>query len=105
MSTLVHEMTHHWQNHAGTPSPSNPHNKEWADKMVSMGLQPSHTGLPGGRKTGRSMSDYILPDGPFLSACRELLSGGFTCHGWIGTPQQNLKPSWRTCVPLKMQAC
>lgn len=78
MSTLVHEMTHHWQNHAGTSSPSNPHNREWADKMVSLGLQPSHTGLPGGRKTGRSMSDYILPDGLFLPACRELLQTGFT---------------------------
>ena len=78
VSTLVHEMTHHWQNHAGTPSPSNPHNREWADKMVSLGLQPSHTGLPGGRKTGRSMSDYILRVGPFLPACRELLETGFT---------------------------
>lgn len=78
MSTLVHEMVHHWQNHAGTPSPSNPHNREWADKMASLGLQPSHTGLPGGKKTGRSMSDYILPDGPFLPACRDLLAQGFT---------------------------
>ncbi len=78
MSTLVHEMVHHWQHHAGTSSPSNPHNREWADKMVSLGLQPSSTGLPGGKKTGRSMSDYILPDGPFLVACRDLLAEGFT---------------------------
>ena len=78
MATLVHEMVHHWQNHAGTPSPSNPHNREWAEKMISLGLQPSHTGLPGGRKTGRSMSDYILPDGRFLRACGELLATGFT---------------------------
>ena len=77
MSTLVHEMVHHWQNHAGTPSPSNPHNREWADKMVSLGLQPSNTGLPGGKKTGRSMSDYILPEGAFLPACRDLLAQGF----------------------------
>ena len=78
MSTLVHEMAHHWQNHAGTPSPSNPHNLEWAEKMISLGLHPSHTGLPGGRKTGRSMSDYILPEGPFLPVCRELLANGFS---------------------------
>lgn len=77
LATLVHEMVHHWQNHAGAPSPANPHNREWADKMVSVGLQPSHTGLPGGKKTGRSMSDYILPDGPFLPACRDLLEQGF----------------------------
>lgn len=78
MATLLHEMVHHWQNHAGTPSPSNPHNLEWAEKMISLGLQPSHTGLPGGKKTGRSMSDYILPDGRFLRACGELLATGFT---------------------------
>ena len=77
MSTLVHELVHHWQNHGGTPSPSNPHNREWAEKMVSLGLQPSKTGLPGGKKTGRSVSHYILPDGPFLQACRDLLIQGF----------------------------
>lgn len=77
LATLVHEMVHHWQNHLGTTSPSNPHNREWAEKMVSLGLQPSHTGLPGGKKTGRSMSDYILPGGPFLAACRDLLEQGF----------------------------
>ena len=77
LSTLVHEMVHHWQNHAGTPSPANPHNREWSDKMVSLGLQPSSTGLPGGKKTGRSMSDYILPGGLYLSACKELLATGF----------------------------
>src|SRR5665647_1386293 len=56
MSTLVHEMVHHWQHHFGTPSRSNPHNREWATKMVALGLQPSKTGLPGGIKTGRSIS-------------------------------------------------
>jgi hypothetical protein len=77
MATLVHEMVHHWQSHAGTPSPSNPHNREWSEKMISLGLQPSDTGLPGGKKTGRSMSDYILPDGLFLQACRELVAQEF----------------------------
>lgn len=78
MSTLVHEMVHHWQHFAGTPSPSNAHNRQWADKMLSLGLQPSSTGLPGGKNTGRSVSHYILPDGPFVPACKDLLSRGFT---------------------------
>ena len=43
MSTLVHEMVHHWQQHFGQPSPSNPHNRQWADKMLAIGLHP-HTG-------------------------------------------------------------
>lgn len=77
MSTVVHEMVHHWQNHFGTPSKSMPHNQEWADKMQSIGLMPSHSGFPGGKRTGRSMSDYILPDGPFIRASRQLSDAGF----------------------------
>jgi hypothetical protein len=77
LSTLVHEMAHHWQNHCGTPTQSNPHNKEWAQKMETLGLMPSHTGLPGGKKTGRSVSHYIVPDGPYLKACQQLLASGF----------------------------
>lgn len=77
LSTLVHEMAHHWQEHFGTPSASNAHNREWAVKMESLGLMPSHTGLPGGTKTGRTVSHYILPEGLFLLACRKLLENGF----------------------------
>lgn len=76
MSTLVHEMVHHWQHHFGTPSPSNPHNREWAAKMMTLGLHPSKTGLPGGKKTGRSVSHYILPEGLFVSACQDLVTKG-----------------------------
>jgi len=70
-------MVHHWQSHFGKCSPSNPHNREWAGKMISIGLQPSNTGLPGGKQTGYSMNDYILPDGPFLKDCNILVQGGF----------------------------
>lgn len=77
MSTLVHEMVHHWQEHFATPSPSNAHNQEWAKKMESLGLMPSDTGLPGGKRTGRSVSHYIIPDGRFLASCRRLVEGGF----------------------------
>lgn len=77
LSTLVHEMVHHWQHHFGSPTNSNAHNKEWASKMESLGLMPSHTGLPGGRRTGRSVSHYILPDGSYIKACQQLLANGF----------------------------
>lgn len=77
LSTLVHEMVHHWQDRMGQPSKSNPHNKEWARKMREVGLEPSSTGLPSGKDTGQSVSHYIQPDGPFIKACRELLAQGF----------------------------
>lgn len=77
LSTLVHEMIHQWQEHFGTPTPSNAHNQEWAQKMESLGLMPTGTGLPGGKKTGRSVSHHIMPDGAFLASCQTLVAGGF----------------------------
>lgn len=80
LSYLVHEMVHHWQDRLGQPSKSNAHNKEWAQKMREVGLEPSSTGLPSGKDTGQSMSHYIQPDGRFIKSCRELLANGFELH-------------------------
>jgi hypothetical protein len=55
-STLVHEQTHVWQEAHGEPSPRRYHNKEWAAKMKSVGLQPSSTGAVGGKETGQAIS-------------------------------------------------
>lgn len=80
--TLVHEQCHMWQQEFGRPSRSGYHNREWADKMESIGLMPSATGEPGGRRTGQHMSDYALPGGRFLSAARAFLAGGETLK-WL----------------------
>ena len=56
LSTLVHEMCHAWQFDAGEKKPRPKyHNKEWADRMEEIGLIPSHTGEPGGRRTQGSV--------------------------------------------------
>jgi predicted SprT family Zn-dependent metalloprotease len=60
-ATLVHEMVHLWQQDHGHPSRAAYHNKEWAWKMEDLGLVPSDTGLPGGKKTGQQMSHYPDP--------------------------------------------
>jgi hypothetical protein len=65
LSTLVHEMVHHWQQCFGKPSRAAYHNREWAEKMVAVGLQPSDTGLPGGKVVGQHMTHYIVEGGPF----------------------------------------
>lgn len=65
LSTLVHEMCHHWQFSFGRPSRRGYHNREWAQKMVEIGLQPSDTGEPGGAIVGQRMTHYILDGGPF----------------------------------------
>jgi predicted SprT family Zn-dependent metalloprotease len=72
MGTLVHEMVHLWQMMFGEkkPNPLKPtHNREWADKMKSLGLMPSSTGKPGGKETGRRMTHYITP-GLFTKAAK-----------------------------------
>lgn len=82
LQTVVHEMVHQWQAHFGTPSRACYHNREWADKMKSVGLMPSHTGYPGGKQTGQQMNDYPIDDGPFLASVERLLATGFTVH-WL----------------------
>jgi predicted SprT family Zn-dependent metalloprotease len=77
LSTLVHEMAHLWQHHFGTPSRSAYHNREWAARMDALGLCPSDTGQPGGKRTGQSMSHYVAAGGPFAQACAVLLAEGF----------------------------
>lgn len=78
LSTLAHEMAHVWQFHFGKPGRRGYHNKEWGEKMESIGLMPSATGRPGGAKTGEHMTHYIIEGGAFEMACQELLTTGFT---------------------------
>lgn len=73
LSTLVHEQAHVWQHVFGTPGRRNYHNREWADRMIDLGLYPSATGRPGGAEVGEGMSHYIVESGAFLRACRALL--------------------------------
>src|SRR5262249_23201502 len=65
LSTLAHEMCHHWQAHFGKPGRGRYHNQEWADKMESIGLVATHTGEPGGLSTGQRLTHYIVIKGPF----------------------------------------
>jgi hypothetical protein len=75
--TLVHEMVHVWQHAFGKPSGRGYHNKEWAAKMKAIGLQPSSTGMVGGKETGQRMSDCIIPDGAFEQAFARLAATGW----------------------------
>ena len=102
MQTLVHEMVHQWQAHHGTPGRGRYHNDEWADKMERVGLMPSSTGQPGGRRTGDHMADYAIERGRFLKACKELVTEEFRIswydrfpaaehvHAGLATPAVNL---------------
>lgn len=84
LSSIVHEQVHQWQLHFGTVSRSGYHNEEFATEMERVGLQPSHTGEEGGRRTGQHMDHYIVPDGDFDVAMRTLESEGFELS-WTGS--------------------
>jgi len=84
MATLVHEMVHLWQEEYGDPGRRGYHNVEWADKMEEVGLIPSATGGPGGKRIGDRMTHYVDPDGPFKRA-------------FEGIPEPALLP-WRNAI-------
>lgn len=93
LSTLVHEMVHCWQQHYGEHQSRRAyHNKEWAKKMISVGLSPSDTGAPGGKQTGQKVSHYVIAGGPFDQIAEALLETGFRLN-WqsVVLPGQDTK--------------
>jgi predicted SprT family Zn-dependent metalloprotease len=77
LSTLVHEQCHIWQYCHGKPSRKGHHNVEWGTVMERVGLMPSSTGEPGGKRTGQKMTHYVIEGGPFALAAAELLATGW----------------------------
>lgn len=90
LSTLVHEMCH-LQVFEADPNKkvTGYHCKTWVACMEAVGLVPSNTGEPGGKKTGYRMSDYILEGGLFDRATDYLLD-------------QEFRLSWGSAVPRKV---
>lgn len=93
LSTLAHEMAHLSQFHFGKRGRMGYHCREWADRMISIGLQPSNTGRPGGRQTGYQMTHFIIEHGPFDILTHELIDDGFRLS-WLETdvPVADLAP-------------
>lgn len=77
LSTLVHECVHQWQEHVGKPGRGRYHNREWAERMEAIGLMPTSTGEPGGKRTGDRVTHLIMPAGQFEQACKELLTSAY----------------------------
>lgn len=91
LQTVVHEMAHGWQFHFGTPGRRGYHNREWADKMESIGLMPSSTGKPGGARLGEKMADYPILGGRFLAACKDLLTQDFRVSWYDRLPMRKMR--------------
>lgn len=104
LSTLVHEMAHVWQQHFGSPSRNGYHNKEWGLKMDEIGLTPSNTSEPGGKRTGQQMSHYVVEDGPFHVALQTLLTTDYRLI-WQSQPEVTKKKIKKSKVKYTCVAC
>lgn len=80
-ATFVHEMVHLWQREHGKPSRNGYHNKEWAEKMELIGLEP--IGEKKGKKTGQKMHHIIDSGGPFEEKASQFI-------------QDNLQLTWKS---------
>ena len=77
ISTLVHEMVHHWEFSSAVASDNkvprdNYHGKIFAEKMESLGLITTNNGKEGGARTGRTMTHYVDKNGPFAQLFKML---------------------------------
>ena len=71
----------------GAPTRSGYHNREWAARMETLGLIPSDTGRPGGKRTGQSMGHYVSDGGPFEQAAKALLGAGWAVP-YVAVPER-----------------
>jgi len=80
---LCQQMSICWQHVHGNPSRRGYLNRELAEKMISIGLQPSSTGKPGGKTTGQNLACYPIEDGEFLKAAVELIETDNWQMAWV----------------------
>lgn len=74
LSTFVHEMVHHWQEHFGVKKRGH-HNAEWGGKMEALGLTPVPC-KPDGKTTGKHVTHEIARGGAFDEVTRMLIESG-----------------------------
>lgn len=86
LATLLHEMVHLWQHHNGTPGRGRYHNREFADKMKEVGLQPTDTGEEGGKETGERVHHLVVPAGAFDRLTTQMIARGYEIT-WIERPR------------------
>lgn len=76
LATIGHEMVHLWQQHNGKPGRKGYHNREWANKMLAIGLTPVNNN-DNSKITGQSMHHTIKEGGAF-----ERIADGLIASGW-----------------------
>jgi len=108
LATLVHEMCHVWQETHGKPARKSYHDRQWAAKMIEVGLQPSHTGAEGGKPTGQNMSHYVIDGAAFSRSFAKLQATGFTlrwqARGYARDQKKSASKTKFTCPACEQNA-
>ena len=65
--------------------------------MESVGLMPSHTGKPGGRKTGQQMNDYTIKGSAFEKAFEKMPKNILLPESVPTMSVSLMKRLWRSC--------
>jgi hypothetical protein len=82
LSVMVREMVSLAQVLEGKPPRRRYRNREWADMCEAIGLMPSDTGKPGGKRVGDSVQTYIIDCGLFDLASAKLIDSEFKLS-WV----------------------
>jgi hypothetical protein len=82
LSVMVREMVSLLQLLEGKPPRRRYRNKEWAEMSESIGLMPSDTGKPGGKRVGDNVKTYIIDGGAFDIASSRLIDSEFKLS-WV----------------------
>lgn len=96
LSVMAREMVSLDQllNTEGKPPRRRYRNREWADMCEAIGLMPSDTGKPGGKRVGDSVDTYIIDGGLFDAASAKLVDSEFKLS-WVDRypPEQSIEES------------
>ncbi len=65
---------------------------------------PSTTGKPGGKKTGRHVTHYVIEEGPFAEACAKFLEQGHD-FSWFSPAKATIKKRDRSKVKHTCPCC
>lgn len=107
LGTLAHEMAHLWQQVFGKPSRTSYHNKEWAVKMLEIGLEPVSVDNPG-KMTGQKVTHKIIDGDRFDVLCSNFLAQGHALQ-WQGVADEDKekekKPSKKNKVKYTCPDC
>lgn len=94
LSVMAREMVSLDQllNTEGKPPRRRYRNREWADMCEAIGLMPSDTGKPGGKRVGDSVDTYIIDGGLFDLASAKLVDSEFKLS-WVDRypPEQSIE--------------